>query len=132
MTFLAQVLAVRQQGVLLTFDESSLFSLESLVLAFADFIEGLSEVSQDVLFRDRLKELRDKSKLTQEALAQRAGTSVGNVRNYEQGIRLPSFPGVVKLARALGVECTAFSECEDVAESAEEEPKKSPTRKRGK
>jgi transcriptional regulator with XRE-family HTH domain len=68
-----------------------------------------------MLFRDELKRLREKVGLTQESLAQKAGTSVGNVRNYEQGIRLPSFPGAVKLAKALGVDCTAFSECEDVA-----------------
>jgi transcriptional regulator with XRE-family HTH domain len=68
-----------------------------------------------MLFRDELKRLRENLGLTQESLAQRAGMSVGNVRNYEQGIRLPSFPGVVKLAKALGVECTAFVDCDDVA-----------------
>jgi len=76
-----------------------------------------------MLFREELKRLREKVGLTQEGLAQKAGTSVGNVRNYEQGIRLPSFPGVVKLSKALGVDCTAFSECDDVA-GQEPEPKK--------
>lgn len=65
-------------------------------------------------FRDELKRLRELTGLTQEALAQKAETSVGNIRNYEQGVSLPSFPGVVKLAKALNVDCTAFSECEDV------------------
>jgi transcriptional regulator with XRE-family HTH domain len=67
-----------------------------------------------MLFRDELRRLREKAGLTQEGLAQKAGMSVGNVRNYEQGIRLPSFPGVVKLSKALGVDCTAFAECDDV------------------
>ncbi len=53
-------------------------------------------------FREELRRLREKAGLTQEALAQKAETSVGNIRNYEQGVSLPSFPGVVKLAKALG------------------------------
>lgn len=75
-------------------------------------------------FKDKLKELRAAAKLTQEQLAQAAGTSVGNVRNYEQGIRLPTFPVVVKIAKALGVTCTAFAECDDIAggEEADERP----------
>ncbi len=83
-----------------------------------------------MLFRSLLKDLRERASLTQEALAQKAGTSVGNVRNYEQGIRLPSFPAVVKLAAALGVECTAFSGCEDVA--GEEPVKPAGKKKAGK
>jgi transcriptional regulator with XRE-family HTH domain len=69
-----------------------------------------------------LKRLREGAGLTQEALAQKAGMSVGNVRNYEQGIRLPSFPAVVKLCAALGVDCTAFAKCEDVKNEPEEKP----------
>jgi transcriptional regulator with XRE-family HTH domain len=65
-------------------------------------------------FQDELKRLRDKAGLTQESLAQRAEISVGNIRNYEQGASLPSFPSVVKIAKALGVTCEAFAGCEDV------------------
>jgi transcriptional regulator with XRE-family HTH domain len=83
-------------------------------------------------FRDELKRLREKAGLTQESLAQRAGTSVGNVRNYEQGIRIPSFPGVIKLAKALGVDCTAFAECEDVQAEPPADGSKKATAKRGK
>lgn len=73
-------------------------------------------------FREVLRALREKAGLTQEGLANRAGMSVGNVRNYEQGIRLPTFPAVVKLAAALGTDCTAFARCEDVAGVEEEKP----------
>jgi transcriptional regulator with XRE-family HTH domain len=84
-------------------------------------------------FSDELRRLRENAGLSQEALAVKAGMSVGNIRNYEQGRRLPSFPGVVKLAGSLGVECTAFSKCEDV-KGEEEAPstKKKPTMKKGK
>jgi transcriptional regulator with XRE-family HTH domain len=75
-----------------------------------------------------LRRLREAAGFTQESLAQKAGMSVGNVRNYEQGIRLPSFPAVVKLCAALGVDCTALAKCEDVRNGVEEKP----ARKRGK
>lgn len=80
-------------------------------------------------FSERLRALRDGAGLTQEQLAQRAGTSVGNVRNYEQGIRLPTFPLVVKLAAALETDCTAFADCEDVT-GEEEKPKPKPAPKK--
>ena len=69
-------------------------------------------------FSEELKRLRESAGITQEVLAQRAGTSVGNVRNYEQGIRLPTFPLVVKLSKALGVSCTAFVNCDDVSDGS--------------
>jgi transcriptional regulator with XRE-family HTH domain len=77
-----------------------------------------------MLFKDELRRLREASGLTQEALAQKAGTSIGNVRNYEQGLRLPSFPIVVKLASALGVTCATFAACEDVTDEPEAKPAK--------
>ncbi len=74
-----------------------------------------------MLFRDVLKQARERAGLTQEALARQAGMSVGNVRNYEQGIRMPTFPAVVRLAAALGLTCQDFAGCEDVT-AAEEGP----------
>lgn len=76
-----------------------------------------------MLFRDELRRLREAAGLTQGALAQKAGMSIGNVRNYEQGLRLPTFPAVVKLARALGVTCEAFAGCEDVSDEPEKPAK---------
>jgi transcriptional regulator with XRE-family HTH domain len=87
-----------------------------------------------MLFGDELQRLRLSAELSQESLARKAGMSVGNVRNYEQGIRLPSFAAVLKLAKALNVECTAFAECDDVkADSADDESSsKKRTPKKGK
>ncbi len=82
-------------------------------------------------FSAELRRLRVAAGLTQEALARKAATSVGNVRNYEQGIRLPTFPLVVKLAAALGVDCSAFAKCEDVTGAGEAADEK-PARKKGK
>ena len=55
-----------------------------------------------MLFRDELKRRRETAGLTQEGFTRAAGMSVANVRNYEQGLRLPSFPAVVKLCAAAG------------------------------
>ncbi len=53
---------------------------------------------------DRIKELRDKSGLTQLQLATRAGLSLGAIRNVEQGLRTdPSLSTIRGLANALGV-----------------------------
>lgn len=63
---------------------------------------------------EKLRALREKAGLTQAAMAERAGLSLGTIRNYEQDLRMPTLPAVVKLARAVGVDCTAFAECSDV------------------
>jgi transcriptional regulator with XRE-family HTH domain len=73
---------------------------------------------------EELKRLRESVELTQEALARKAGVSVGNVRNWEQGLRLPSYSAVVKLCAALGTDCTAFAGCDDVTGEAAEQPGK--------
>lgn len=44
---------------------------------------------------------------------------VGGVRNLEQGVRIPGWDSVLSLAKALGVECTAFT-----VEPASTEPHK--------
>jgi transcriptional regulator with XRE-family HTH domain len=70
--------------------------------------EGLA-----MTFADRLRGLREAAGLTQAALADAAGLSLGAVRNYEQGIREPYWAAVFKLADALGVSCEAFRDCVD-------------------
>jgi transcriptional regulator with XRE-family HTH domain len=67
-------------------------------------------------FADRLRELREKAGMTQEALAQACGMSVGSVRNYEQGIREPYWRGAFQLATTLGVDCRVFADCVDQPE----------------
>jgi transcriptional regulator with XRE-family HTH domain len=68
-------------------------------------------------FGDKIKELRDKAGLTQEALARRANTSVSNIRNYEQSHRGPYWHGLFPLAAALGVDVNEFAQCEEVQEA---------------
>jgi transcriptional regulator with XRE-family HTH domain len=71
-------------------------------------------------FADKFKALREDADLTQASLAEKSGVPLGNIRNYEQGLGLPLLPALVRLARALGTDCTAFADCEDVA--GEEKP----------
>ena len=64
-------------------------------------------------FAAALKRLREEAGLSQAALADRAGMNVFGIAKIEQGLREPGWATVLKLAGALGVECTAF--CEEVS-----------------
>ncbi|MCC6421443.1 MAG: helix-turn-helix transcriptional regulator [Gemmataceae bacterium] len=87
-------------------------------------------------FAEKLRELRDDRGLSEAKLAEASGLPVATVHNYSLGRRKPSFAAVVKLARALGVDCTAFADCDDVQGEEEPPPAKSsakpPPRPRGK
>ena len=72
-------------------------------------------------FGERLVQLRNEAGLTQEKLARAADISIGNVKNYEQGLRHPRWDIVFRLADALGVDCSAFKACVG-AEPAESAP----------
>lgn len=65
-------------------------------------------------FAERLRELREAAGLSETKLAERSGLTFASVHGYGLGRRTPSFPAAVKLARALGVDCTAFAGCDDV------------------
>jgi len=65
-------------------------------------------------FKDKLRELRIQSGLTQEQLAQKANMPLSSLRGHEQGQRVPSWASVVKLSRALEVQTDAFSDCDEV------------------
>lgn len=65
-------------------------------------------------YGELLAELRRGRGMSQESLAEAAATSIGNVRNYEQGCRLPTFVVAAKLARALDASLDAFADCTDV------------------
>jgi transcriptional regulator with XRE-family HTH domain len=80
-------------------------------------------------FAERLRELRDKKGLSEARLAELSGVPFGTVHEYGLGRRKPSLTAAVKLARALGVECTAFAECDDVTGEESAEP---PAKKKGK
>jgi transcriptional regulator with XRE-family HTH domain len=81
-----------------------------------------------VTFGAKMKELREKTGMTQEALARRIDLGIGAVRDWEQGRRIPSAPSLFKLADALGVSCEAFKGCIDVGQT-EEKPTKRTKRK---
>jgi DNA-binding XRE family transcriptional regulator len=61
-------------------------------------------------FASRLKELREHVGLTQDELATRAGLYKFSVAKLEQGVREPVWSTVLALAKALGVNCLAFTE----------------------
>jgi transcriptional regulator with XRE-family HTH domain len=66
-------------------------------------------------FGEKLKELRNGTDMSQPAFAERVELTVGAVRDYEQGRRLPSWPVLVRIARVLGVTVDTFSDCDEVA-----------------
>ncbi len=74
-------------------------------------------------FGEGLKGLRESTGLTQAALAQRTGLSLGVIRDYEQGRKEPSLRSAFKMADALGVSCDAFKDY-----IGEEKPKGSTAR----
>jgi len=56
-----------------------------------------------MLLGDRLRECREKKKMTQQELAEKTGFSRGSIINWEKGIRIPNADILKKLAEALGV-----------------------------
>jgi transcriptional regulator with XRE-family HTH domain len=62
-------------------------------------------------FAERLRELRQAAGLSEAKLARAAGVPFDTVHGYGLGRRTPSFPAVLQLAAALGVDCTAFAGC---------------------
>jgi DNA-binding XRE family transcriptional regulator len=69
-------------------------------------------------FAERMKELRAKAGLSQSGLATKSGMSLGAIHDYEQGNREPSLRSAFKLADALGTDCRAFADCEDMRADA--------------
>jgi transcriptional regulator with XRE-family HTH domain len=60
-------------------------------------------------FAERLKELRQRSGLTQQKLAAAAGVQREAIARLESGTREPTWAAVQAIAKALGVDCTAFA-----------------------
>ena len=82
-------------------------------------------------FAQRLQALRLKAGLTQTQLAEATGLSLGSIRNYEQEHREPQWDALFALAKALGVDCSAFVDC--VSKDSVKKPpaKKGKGRKKG-
>jgi len=76
-------------------------------------------------FGQRLKELREERGLTAQQLADQARCHPMTISKLERGVQEPAWPLVLALAKALGVEVTAFVVIEPVqAEEAEKPPGK--------
>jgi transcriptional regulator with XRE-family HTH domain len=75
-------------------------------------------------FAGRLRAVREQAGLSQRQLADRAGCNVFTLSKLERGTQEPAWPLVLALARALGVDCTAF-------QPTGEEPAEKPARPRG-
>lgn len=59
---------------------------------------------------DKLRELRESANLDREQLADQAKTTKQYIAHLENGVKTnPAFDLVERLARALGVDCTAFA-----------------------
>jgi transcriptional regulator with XRE-family HTH domain len=85
----------------------------------------MAMVAERMPFKDKLRELREKAKLTQQQLAVQSGLSISIVQQLEQGQSTePRLTTIKKLARALGVSS------DELIEMHSDEPE--PPRKRGK
>jgi transcriptional regulator with XRE-family HTH domain len=84
---------------------------------------GNTEAQKMSAFAEKLKQMREASGLSQEGLAAKAGMNRFGIAKLEQGVREPSWATVQALAKALGVDCTAFANCED-AQARDEPPRK--------
>ena len=62
---------------------------------------------------DRLRRLLKDLGLTQAKLAEKAGMNRFGIAKLEQGVTEPRWETVRTLAKALGVTCLAFEECEE-------------------
>ncbi len=67
-----------------------------------------------------LKQLREQAGMTQEQLAQRVGMNRPHLALLETDEAVPKWPTVLALAKALGVDCTAFP---DVAIALKKSPR---------
>ncbi|EUJ59187.1 helix-turn-helix domain-containing protein [Listeria fleischmannii] len=54
-------------------------------------------------FKDRISQLREINRLTQQNIADKLGVNVVTYSNYERGVRTPSFKTLTKLADIFGV-----------------------------
>jgi transcriptional regulator with XRE-family HTH domain len=61
-------------------------------------------------FGEKLRALREAADMTQQDLADRVGVRWESVSRWERGTREPAWSDVLKLAEALGVDCTAFQQ----------------------
>jgi transcriptional regulator with XRE-family HTH domain len=93
------------------------------------------EKKETASFAETLKSLRESRGMTQQQLATVTSMNVFGVAKLEQGLTSPTWKTVMKLAKALGVDCTAFANCSDLMTDELEPVKpaaKKPPAKKGK
>ena len=73
-------------------------------------------------FGEMLRSKREEAGLSRQRLATVAGVPFGTIHGYEDGRRAPCCANVVRLAAALGLDCTAFSGCDDVTGEGATDP----------
>jgi transcriptional regulator with XRE-family HTH domain len=78
-------------------------------------------MSEQSPFAARLRDLRTGAKMTQHELAEKAGMHRQTIAQLETGVRKPTWESVQALAKALGVDCTAF-QTDDQPEAAAPPP----------
>lgn len=66
-------------------------------------------------FGRRLREVREGKSMTQKQLADAAGIHVNTVARLEREEQEPAWPLVLKLGKALGVDCTVFTSAPEPA-----------------
>ena len=80
-------------------------------------------------FGARLKAIREGKGWTQRQLEEGADVHANSIANLERSEQEPNWPLVLKLAAALGVDCTAFSGGDDVKQDEPATEKKPAGRK---
>ena len=74
------------------------------------FVRNLKMPSEMENFAPRLRELRQSAGLTQGQLAEKVGSTIRSISRLETGDQEPTWPVVISLTKALGVDCRAFLE----------------------
>ncbi len=62
---------------------------------------------------EKIKQIRDMKKVSQEELAERSGMEIGMIRKIEDDKNIPSLAPLIKIARALGVRLGTFLDDSD-------------------
>lgn len=88
--------------------------------------EMLQGIAMAEAFGKRLKKLRERAGITQEALARAANLSTSSVSKLEQRDLDPSWSTVLSLAKALGITTDEFASDEVSGPTDEPAPKKKP------
>jgi transcriptional regulator with XRE-family HTH domain len=71
---------------------------------------GVRVAEKRKTFADRLKEEREKKGVSAYALSKSCGLSRQALNKLEAGLRQPAWDTVQRIARALGLDCTAFAD----------------------